>query len=250
MVFIKSKNEIKLMRVPCAIVWEILDKLNSYIKPGITTKDIDKFVGNIIDSRSAIPSFKNYHGYPACVCASVNEVVVHGIPSNRVLKEGDIISVDVGAFKEGFHGDAARTYPVGKISEEAVKLIRVTEESFFNGIENARVGNRLSDISHAVQQTIEKNGFAVVRDFFGHGIGRNLHEEPTIPNFGLPGRGLRLKEGLVIAVEPMVTAGSYETKTLKDGWTAVTADSSLAAHYENTVVITEEGPEILTIGSV
>lgn len=250
MVFLKSKKEIELMRIPCTIVWEILDKLTSYVRPGITTKDIDKFVESIIHSRSAIPSFKNYHGYPACVCASVNEVVVHGIPSDRVLEEGDIISVDVGAFKEGFHGDAARTYPVGEISEEAAKLIRVTEESFFNGIENARVGNRLSDISHAVQQTVESNGFAVVRDFFGHGIGRNLHEEPTIPNFGLPGRGLRLKEGLVIAVEPMVTTGSYETKTLKDGWTAVTADNSLAAHYENTVVITEEGPEILTIGSV
>jgi methionyl aminopeptidase len=250
MVLLKSKQEIELLRIPCKIVGEILDELYSYIRPGITTKNIDKFVNNIIHSRSAIPSFKNYHGYPASICASVNEVVVHGIPSDRVLEEGDIISVDVGAFKEGFHGDAARTYPVGKISEEAAKLIRVTEESFFNGIENARVGNRLSDISHAVQKTVENNGFSVVRDFFGHGIGRNLHEEPTIPNFGLPGRGIRLKEGLVIAVEPMVTTGSYETKTLKDGWTAVTADNSLAAHYENTVVITEEGPEILTIGSV
>ncbi|MGE4497810.1 MAG: type I methionyl aminopeptidase [Deferribacterales bacterium] len=250
MVFLKSQREIELMRIPCGIVWEVLDKLSSFIKPGISTKDIDKFAENIINSRSAFPSFKGYHGYPASVCASVNEVVVHGIPSDRILKEGDIITVDVGAFKEGFHGDAARTYPVGQISEEAARLIRVTEESFFNGIEYARVGNRLSDISSAVQQTVEKNGFAVVRDFFGHGIGRNMHEEPTIPNFGRPGRGLRLKEGMVLAVEPMVTAGSYETKTLSDGWTAVTADSSLAAHYENTVAITEKGPEILTIGSV
>lgn len=250
MIFLKSKKEIELMRVPCAIVWEILDKLSSFIKPGISTKDIDKYADNIISSRSAIPSFKGYHGYPACVCTSINEVVVHGIPDGRILEEGDIISVDVGAFKEGFHGDAARTYPVGEISAEAKRLISVTEESFFNGIEYARVGNRLSDISSAVQQTVEKNGFAVVRDFFGHGIGREMHEEPTIPNFGRPGRGPRLKIGMVIAVEPMVTAGSFETKTLSDGWTAVTADSCLAAHYENTVAITEKGPEILTIGSV
>jgi methionyl aminopeptidase len=250
MIFLKSRSEIELMKVPCSIVWEVLDKLSSFIKPGLTTKQVDKFAENIINSRSAIPSFKNYKGYPASVCASINEVVVHGIPGDRVLEEGDIISVDVGAFKEGFHGDAARTYAVGQITPEAERLINVTEQSFFDGIENARVGNRLSDISSAVQQTVEKNGFAVVRDFFGHGIGRNMHEEPTIPNFGRPGRGVRLKTGMVIAVEPMVTTGSHETKTLTDGWTAVTADGSLAAHYENTVAITDKGPEILTIGSV
>ncbi|WP_022850597.1 type I methionyl aminopeptidase [Limisalsivibrio acetivorans] len=250
MVILKSRNEIEQMKVPCGIVFEVLDSLREFIKPGITTKDIDKFAEDIIHSRSAVPSFKNYRGFPASVCSSVNEVVVHGIPGNRALEEGDIVTVDVGAYKNGFHGDAARTYPVGVISEETERLIVVTEKSFHDGIRNAKVGNRLGDISHAVQKTVEENGFGVVRDFFGHGIGREMHEEPTIPNFGRPNRGVRLRSGMVIAVEPMVTAGSYEIRTLSDGWTAVTADGSLAAHYENTVAITDNGPEILTIGSI
>ncbi|TCK62229.1 type I methionyl aminopeptidase [Seleniivibrio woodruffii] len=247
MVVIKSKSEIELMKAPCHIVKEVLEKLEDFIKPGLTTLDIDKFVENIISSRDALPSFKGYRGYPASICASINEVVVHGIPSDRKIVEGDIISVDVGAFKNGFHGDAARTYAVGKISKEAEDLIRVTKESFFKGIEKAVDGGRLTDISHAVQVHCESHGYGVVRDFFGHGIGREMHEEPAIPNYGKPNRGLRLRAGMVLAVEPMVTAGHYSVKTLKDGWTAVTEDGSLAAHYENTVAITPNGPEILTM---
>lgn len=247
MVVIKSKSEIELMKAPCHIVKEVLEKLKDFIKPGLTTLDIDKFVENIISSRDALPSFKGYRGYPASICASINEVVVHGIPSDRKIVEGDIISVDVGAFKNGFHGDAARTYAVGKISKEAEDLIRVTKESFFKGIEKAVDGGRLTDISHAVQVHCESHGYGVVRDFFGHGIGREMHEEPAIPNYGKPNRGLRLRAGMVLAVEPMVTAGHYSVKTLKDGWTAVTEDGSLAAHYENTVAITPNGPEILTM---
>lgn len=247
MVTIKSRAELELMEVPCKIVAEVLEKLEEFIKPGMSTLDIDKFAENIINSRDALPSFKGYRGYPSSVCASVNEVVVHGIPSQRVIQEGDIVSIDVGAYKNGFHGDAARTYAVGTVSEKAEDLIRVTRESFFKGIEKAVDGGRLTDISHAVQVYVESHGYGVVRDFFGHGIGRELHEEPTIPHYGKPNRGLRLRAGMVLAVEPMVTAGYYGVKTLKDGWTAVTEDGSLAAHYENTVAITANGPKILTL---
>jgi methionyl aminopeptidase len=247
MVVIKSKSELDLMRISGSIVKEVLEKLEEFIKPGLTTLDIDKFAENIISSRDALPSFKGYRGYPASICASINEVVVHGIPSDRKIVEGDIISVDVGAYKNGFHGDAARTYAVGKISKEAEDLVRVTKESFFKGIEKAVDGGRLTDISHAVQVHCESHGYGVVRDFFGHGIGREMHEEPAIPNYGKPNRGLRLRAGMVLAVEPMVTAGHYSVRTLKDGWTAVTEDGSLAAHYENTVAITPNGPEILTM---
>lgn len=247
MVTIKSRKEIDLMYAAGQIVKEVLEKLEEYIKPGLTTLDIDKFAQNIIDSRDALPSFKGYHGYPASVCASVNEVVIHGIPSGRVITEGDIVSVDVGAIKNGYHGDAARTYAVGKISKEAEDLINVTRESFFKGIEKAVDGGRLSDISHEVQTYVEAHGYGVVREFFGHGIGREMHEEPSIPNYGKPNRGLRLRAGMVLAVEPMVTAGFYGVKTLKDGWTTVTEDGSLAAHYENTVAITLDGPKILTL---
>ncbi|MCD8552456.1 type I methionyl aminopeptidase [Seleniivibrio sp.] len=247
MVVIKSKAELDLMRIAGSIVKEVLEKLEEFIKPGLTTLDIDKFAENIISSRDALPSFKGYRGYPSAICASINEVVVHGIPSDRKIVEGDIISVDVGAYKNGFHGDAARTYAVGKISKEAEDLMRVTKESFFKGIEKAVDGGRLTDISHAVQVHCESHGYGVVRDFFGHGIGREMHEEPAIPNYGRPNRGLRLRAGMVLAVEPMVTAGHYSVRTLKDGWTAVTEDGSLAAHYENTVAITPSGPEILTM---
>lgn len=247
MVVLKSQNELAKMRVSCGIVREVLEKLEDFIKPGMTTLDIDKFAENIINSRDAVPSFKGYRGFPASTCTSVNEVVVHGIPGDRKLNDGDIVSVDVGAYIGGFHGDAARTFAVGDISEESERLIRVTRESFFEGIKKAVVGGRLTDISHAIQTHVEKHDYGVVRDFFGHGIGRELHEEPSIPHFGRANRGLRLRAGMVIAVEPMVTAGDYSVITLEDGWTAVTEDGSLAAHYENTVAITPNGPEILTL---
>lgn len=248
MVILKSKSEIEQMKSPCSVVKEVLEKVVGVIAPGINTKYIDNFVENIINSRSGVPSFKNYRGYPASACVSVNEVVVHGIPSEDViLKEGDIVSVDVGVYKSGFHGDAARTFGVGQISSEAQRLIDVTEKSFFAGIEFAREGMRLQDISFAVQSYVETNGFNVVRDYFGHGIGMELHEDPTIPNFGKPNRGIRLRSGMVFAIEPMVVMGSYVVKTLKDGWTVVTSDGSLAAHYENTVALTSDGPEILTV---
>lgn len=248
MVIVKSKNEIEQMKIPCSIVKEILEKVGTVITPGINTKYIDNFVENIINSRSGVPSFKNYRGYPASACVSVNEVVVHGIPSEDViLKEGDIVSVDVGVYKNGFHGDAARTFGVGNISFEAEKLIHVAEKSFFAGIEFAKEGMRLQDISFAIQSYVEINGFNVVRDYFGHGIGMELHEDPAIPNFGKPNRGIRLRSGMVFAIEPMVVVGSYVVKTLKDGWTVVTSDGSLAAHYENTLALTSAGPEILTV---
>jgi len=246
MVILKSTNELEYMRKAGAIVREVLNGLYDIIKPGVTTKTIDKYVNDTIISRSAKPSFKNYRGFSGSACVSVNEVVVHGIPGDYALKEGDIISVDVGAYKDGFHGDAARTYPVGKISDKALKLIDVTEESFFKGIDKAEIGGRLLDISHAVQAYVEKNGFNVIRDYYGHGIGRDLHEEPAIPNYGKPNRGTRLRAGMVLAIEPMVVEGNYEVETLDDGWTVVTKDRGLAAHYENTVALTHNGPEILT----
>ncbi len=247
MIIIKSKKEIELIKISCDIVREVLEKVEEFVKPGITTKSIDKLAENIIISRSAIPSFKNYRGYPATICASVNDEVVHGIPSDRVLKEGDIISVDVGAYKNGFHGDAARTFLIGNCSEDAKQLVEVTRQSFFEGIKFAAEGNRLTNISHAIQRYVESFGFGVVRDFYGHGIGRDLHEEPSIPHYGKPNRGAKLRAGMVLAIEPMVTMGDYAVKTLEDGWTAVTLDGSLAAHYENTVLITHGEPEILTL---
>lgn len=247
MIVIKSSKEIDLMREPCSIVKEVHEEIEKLIKPGVCTKTLDKFVEDTIVSRSAKPSFKGYHGFPTAACISINDVVVHGIPDGRILKEGDLVSVDVGAYKNGFHGDAARTFIVGQCTDEARRLVEVTRESFFKGIEFAKVGNRLLDISHAIQVYVESNGFSVVRDFYGHGIGRELHEEPSIPHFGKPNRGAKLRAGMVLAIEPMVNMGGYAVKTLEDGWTAVTVDGSLAAHYENTVVITPNGPEILTL---
>ncbi len=247
MIIIKSKKEIELIRISCDIVREVLEKVEEFVKPGITTKSIDKLAESIIISRSAIPSFKNYRGYPATVCSSVNDEVVHGIPSDRKLEEGDVLSIDVGAYKNGFHGDAARTFLIGECSEEAKKLVEVTRQSFFEGIKFASEGNRLTNISNAIQTYVEKHGFGVVRDFYGHGIGRDLHEEPSIPHYGKPNRGAKLRAGMVLAIEPMVTMGDYSVKTLEDGWTAVTVDGSLAAHYENTVLITHGEPEILTL---
>jgi methionyl aminopeptidase len=247
MVEIKTRAELERMKKACSIVKEVLEKVEKEIRPGITTKSIDNLAENIIVSRSAIPSFKNYRGYPATICASVNDVVVHGIPSDYVLKEGDIVSIDVGAYIDGFHGDAARTFMVGNCSDVARRLVDVTKESFFKGMEFAKSSCRLSDISHAIQSYVEDNGFEVIRDYYGHGIGRELHEDPTIPNYGKPNRGIRLRPGMVLAIEPMVVEKKYTVKTLEDGWTVVTEDGGLAAHYENTVAITINGPEILTL---
>jgi methionyl aminopeptidase len=247
MIYLKSNAEIDIINENGKILAEVFEKLAELIKPGITTKDIDKAAENIIYSRSAVASFKNYRGFPAAVCVSLNEVVVHGIPSDRVLNEGDIVSVDIGAFKNGFHSDAARTYAVGQVSPEARRLIDVTRESFFEGIKYAAVGNRLSDISHAVQVHAESAGFGVVREMLGHGIGRSLHEDPPVPNYGLPGKGPKLRSGLCIAIEPMITQGDYNIVTMPDGWTTCTKDGKLAAHYENTVAITHAGCRILTL---
>lgn len=248
MIVIKSKEEIELLRVPCRVTGELLNKLAGFIKPGISTWEIDNFCAEFIKQHGMTLTFKGYGGFPGNVCVSLNEEIVHGIPDReRILQEGDIVSIDVGATYKGYTSDAARTYPVGKISEEAQRLIDATRDSFFAGIEFAKVGNRLSDISHAVQAKAEKEGFSVIRDFVGHGVGRELHEDPQIPNYGKAGRGPRLVEGMVLAIEPMVAVGTYETETLLNNWTAVTADGKLSAHYENTVAITENGPEVLTL---
>ena len=235
------------MRQACKITAAARALAGELVKPGVSTKAIDRAVHDFIVSQGAKPSFLNYNGFPASACISVNNVIIHGIPGGYILKEGDIVSVDVGAFYKGFHGDCAATYACGAISTEAQRLIDVTKQSFFEGIKFATKGNRVQDISHAVQTYVESNGFAVVRDFVGHGVGRQLHEEPEGPNFGAPGRGPRLLPGMTIAVEPMVNVGTYEVKILSDGWTTVTADGKLAAHYENTVLITDGEPEILTV---
>lgn len=247
MIIIKSSEEIKKIRKSCQIVAETLELLKDFIKEGLTTKEIEMFIENIIIKRGAIPAFKGYRGYPASVCISINEQVVHGIPSEKkILKEGDIVSVDVGVILDGFYGDGAYTYPVGKISSEAERLINVTKEALYKGIERAKFGNRVGDISYAIQQHVEKNGFSVVRAFVGHGIGMSLHEDPQIPNFGSEGTGPKLKRGMTLAIEPMVNAGTHEVKVLDDGWTAVTKDGSLSAHFEHTIAITDDKPEILT----
>lgn len=247
MISIKSPREIEYMRAAGKIVAETHEKLKEVIKPGITTHELDMIAERYINECGGIPAFKGYGGFPASICASINHEVVHGIPGSTILKEGDIIGIDIGAIYKGYYGDAARTYGIGKVSEVAQKLIRVTEESFFVGMEQAVEGNRLSDISHAVQVHVEKNGFSVVRDFVGHGIGTKMHEEPQIPNYGLPHRGPRLVAGMTLAVEPMVNQGGYKVKVLNNGWTVVTIDGSLSAHYENTVLITSGAPEMLTM---
>ena len=216
------------------------------VKPGVTTQQIDKAVFHFIREQGAIPSFLHYNGYPASVCISVNDEIIHGIPGKRVLREGDIVSVDVGAYIGGYHGDCAGTYPCGQVSDEALRLIRVTQDSFFEGLKFAREGYRLSDISHAVQTFVEANGYSVVREYVGHGIGRNMHEAPEVPNYGKPGHGPRLLRGMTLAVEPMVNAGTAAIKQMPDGWTVKTADGKYAAHYENTILITAGDPELLT----
>lgn len=247
MIIIKNNDEIHLMRAAGKIVAETLLLVEKRVKPGVTTAELDRIAEEFITKHGAKPSFKGLYGFPASLCISVNEQVVHGIPGGYVLKDGDIVSVDCGAYLNGYHGDAARTFPVGNVSEEAKRLINVTEQSFFKGIEYANVGNRLSDISHAIQSYVEAEGFSIVRDFVGHGIGKKVHEDPEVPNFGREGRGPKLAVGMTLAIEPMVNAGTYRVKTVNDDWTVVTSDNSLSAHYENTIVILPDGPEILTL---
>lgn len=246
MISCKSDRELNYMRDAGKIVARTLDEIKQAVCPGVTTQELDHIAEKFIAKQGAIPAFKGYHGFPACICASVNEEVVHGIPGLRKLKDGDIISIDVGAVINGYYGDSALTLPVGRVSAEAARLLEVTEESLYKGIEQAKDGNRLSDISHAVQSHVEAQGFSVVRDYVGHGIGSSMHEEPQVPNFGRPGRGPRLRPGMTLAIEPMVNTGGYEVRTLLDNWTVVTKDSSLSAHFEHTIAITDKGPEILT----
>ncbi|MDQ0286134.1 methionyl aminopeptidase [Desulfofundulus luciae] len=246
MIMIKSQRELRYMRDAGRVVAGVLGELSRAIKPGVTTAELDRLAEDFILARGARPAFKGLYGFPASICTSVNEQVVHGIPGLRKLESGDIISIDVGAEINGYFGDGAATFPVGEVSPEARKLLAVTEGALYEGIRFARQGNRLSDISHAVQSYVEKHGFSVVREYVGHGIGRSMHEEPQVPNFGKPGRGPRLKAGMTLAIEPMVNAGTHEVRTLGDNWTVVTRDSRLSAHFEHTVAITDGEPEILT----
>ena len=247
MIELKSGREIGLMRRGGHILSEVMDRLRTSVKPGMSTLEIDTDVEEFIRSRGAIPAFKGYRGFPATVCISINEEVVHGIPSSsRHVKEGDIVGLDLGCIVEGYYADCAFTLAVGEVPPRVQELLDVTRESLERGITECRPGRRLSDVSHAIQSHVERHGFSVVRAFVGHGIGRALHEEPQVPNFGDPGRGPQLRAGMVLAIEPMVTMGSWEVRILDDGWTAVTKDGSLAAHFEHTIAVTESGPEVLT----
>ncbi len=245
---IKKDKHIESMRLACKINAQALELLEKHIKPGISTKELDKIAFDFLESKGAKPSFKGYYGFPASICASINNQLIHGIPSDITIKDGDIISIDIGTYINGFHGDAARTFPVGKVSEEALKLIEVTKKCFFEGIKYAKAGNYLYDISEAIQNYVQSNGFHIVTDYVGHGIGKNLHEEPEVPNFKPFGKkGPRLLKGMTLAIEPMVNVGTKDIKVLDDGWTVVTRDGSLSAHYENTILITDNEPEILTL---
>jgi len=246
MVIIKLPEEIEKARASNRIVAEVLSRLREKVKPGVATKELDRIAEEIVTKKGAKPAFKGYRGYPYSLCTSVNEEVVHGMPSSRTLNEGDIIGLDFGVYYQGFFGDATITLPVGKVAPNARRLLEVTEKSLYRGIEQAIEDNRLGDISAAVQQTVEAAGFSVVRDFVGHGIGRGLHEEPQIPNYGKKGRGVQLKAGMILAIEPMVNEGSYHVRVLPDGWTVVTEDGKLSAHFEHSVAITDNGPIILS----
>lgn len=246
MIICKSDSELALMREAGRIVAETHRLLAQAVQPGVTTAQLDRMAEQFILSQGATPSFKGYNGFPASICTSVNEELVHGIPGQRVLKEGDIISIDIGACYKGYHGDSAWTYPVGQVSDEAMKLLEVTERSLYEGLAQAGPDVRLYTISHAIQKCVEDAGFSIVREYVGHGIGTSLHEEPQIPNYGIPGRGPRLKPGMVLAIEPMVNAGTRHVKTLDDGWTVVTVDGKYCAHFEHTIAITADGYEILT----
>lgn len=247
MIILKSEHEIDYIRQASQLTADTLTELIKHVKPGVTTKELDTIAEDYICSRGGVPSCKGYYGYPATICASVNEEVVHGIPGNRKLKNGDVISIDLVSAINGYHGDSAVTVPVGKVNAKVMKLLKVTEESLFLGIEQAVVGNRIGDISHAIQTYTEKAGYGVVRDFVGHGIGREMHEDPKVPNYGKAGQGPLLKPGMVICIEPMITAGTHRVRVLDDDWTAITMDRKPAAHFEHTVLITENGPEILTM---
>ena len=248
MICVKSQKEISLMRKAGIIASEVLELMEKSVVPGVTTADLDRLAYECIKAHGATPSFLNYRGFPASICASVNDVVINGITDKKkVVKEGDIVSIDVGVYKDGYHADCARTFGAGKISDEAQKLIDVTKQSFFEGIAKAMHGERLSNVSNAIQTYVEANGFSVVRDFVGHGVGAQLHEDPSIPNFGAPGRGPRLYPGMTLAIEPMVNQGRQEVYVDDDGWTTKTRDHSLSAHYENTILITDNEPLILTI---
>ena len=246
MITIKSPREIEAMRLAGKITAAARAYAGELVRPGVTTQEIDKAVQHFIEQHGAVPSFLNYNGYPGSCCISVNDEIIHGIPGKRVLKEGDIVSIDVGAYIGGYHGDCAATFPCGKISDEAKRLIEVTEQSFFEAMRYAREGSRVSDISAAVQRYVESQGFSVVREYVGHGIGRHLHEAPEVPNYGEPGRGPRLLRGMTLAVEPMVNAGTAAIRNLSDGWTVKTKDGQYSAHYENTILITDGDPELLT----
>ena len=245
-IILKSPQEIEKMRCSNRIVAEILREVKAAARPGVKTRDLDELAEGLLVKYGARPAFKGYSGYPAVLCTSVDEEVVHGIPSNRVLKEGNILSLDFGVIFDGYYGDSAITIPIGHIPPEAERLLRVAEEALYLAIEQARPGNHLSDISAAIQRHVESNGFSPVRDFVGHGIGKHMHEKPQIPNFGIPGRGVRLQPGMTLAIEPMINAGGYEVMLLDDGWTAVTKDSKLSAHFEHSVAVTEDGPFILS----
>ncbi|GAA4723810.1 type I methionyl aminopeptidase [Brevibacillus fulvus] len=246
MIHLKSRLELEVMREAGRIVALTHQELSKAVKPGITTKQLDELAESFIRSKGAVPSFKGYGGFPGSICASVNEELVHGIPGTRTLQEGDLISLDIGAMVDGYHSDSAWTYAVGKISDEDQRLMRITEESLYKGLEKAVPGGRLSDISHAIQIHVEAAGFTIVREYVGHGIGRSLHEDPQIPNYGPPDRGPVLKPGMVLAIEPMVNAGERYVRTLEDNWTVVTVDRKNCAHYEHTIAITEDGYEVLT----
>ncbi len=248
MLRLKSEHEIEEMRYPNAIVGEVLAYIKEYVVDGVTTYDLNRLIEEYFKKRNVIPAFKGYAGFPAAACISLNEMVVHGIPSKKVVvKDGDLVSIDVGTIHNGWYGDGARTYIVGEVDEKRQELVEVTKDSFFEGIKMLKVGNRLGDVSHAIQTTVEAHGFSVIRDYVGHGIGRNLHEEPQVPNFGKAGTGIPLRNGLVIAIEPMVSMGTWKVRVLDDGWGVVTLDNSPSAHYENTVVLHNGEVEILTM---
>jgi len=247
MIKLKSEKDLEIMRIACEITRDTLDYLKTQVKVGITTKELDKLAYNYITSRGAKPSFLGYGGFPATICTSINSVVVHGIPDDTELKEGDIISIDCGAYYKGFHGDAARTFTVGKVNSKVKRLIKITEQSFFEGIKGLKAGAFVGDISNRIQTFAEKNGYSVVRELVGHGIGKDLHEDPMVPNFGRAGSGVKLNAGATIAIEPMINMGDKRVQFLSDGWTCKTKDDLPSAHYENTVLITENGVEILTI---
>jgi methionyl aminopeptidase len=246
MIFIKSESEIEKMRKPNGLVMEILEVLKDMIRPELDIQELERVAEDLSKKKGGVPAFKGYRGYPSVLCVSVNEVIIHGIPTRKVLKKGDIVGIDFGILYDGFYGDAAITVPVGKVGKDASKLLSVTEEALYRGIKEVKPGKRIGDVSYAIQSFVEKNGFSVIRDFTGHGIGRQLHEEPSIPNYGSPGMGVIIEKGMTFALEPMVAIGSHEIEILSDGWTAVTRDRSLSAHFEHTIAVKERGAEILT----